>query len=291
MDEQINRQFPPLETIKGIYQLVCNYLRIAIGAGKGESYPFDIRKFTTTYKLDYLDVYHSLKFIELNDYLSLSESVYNPTKVKFAINNTTLYNFQIQYDSILKLTTFLTRSFPGIFDEYMDIQEYFIIKKLNINELELEKQLKFLEQHGIIDISWKSDLPTITFTEERLPSSNLWIDDKIYHQRKEAIWKRWNKMKDYVQQNSVCRSLFLINYFGQQVEPCGKCDVCIKRKNTFQTEVAKTMILNLLTEPLLLDEIYTKFDIQFREDINKIIHTLLTEELIIENNGKYQIKK
>lgn len=291
MDEQINRQFPSLETIKGIYQLVCNYLRIAIGAGKGESYPFDIRKFTTTYKLDYLDVYHSLKFIELNDYLSLSESVYNPTKVKFAINNTTLYNFQIQYDSILKLTTFLTRSFPGIFDEYMDIQEYFIIKKLNINELELEKQLNFLEQHGIIDISWKSDLPTITFTEERLPSSNLWIDDKIYHQRKEAIWKRWNKMKDYVQQNSVCRSLFLINYFGQQVEPCGKCDVCIKRKNTFQTEVAKTMILNLLTEPLLLDEIYTKFDIQFREDINKIIHTLLTEELIIENNGKYQIKK
>lgn len=290
METLIKRQFPPLTTIKSIYQLICNHLKIAIGAGKGETYPFNIRNFVNTFKLDYLDVFHSIKFIELNDYLAFSESVYHPTKVKFAVNNNTLYSFQVQHESILKITTYLARSFPGIFDEYMDIQEEIALKKLAISKDELERQLKFLEQHGILDISWKSDLPIITFIEERLPSDNLWIDDTLYRNRKDAIWKRWNTMKNYVQQTAVCRAQFLTNYFDQYIEPCGKCDVCRQPQNNFQLEEARTAILKLLVKPCSLDEIYAIFDVQYREKINQILQALLQEELISENNNLFQVK-
>lgn len=290
MDTQILRQFPPLNSIKSIYQLICNFLKIAIGSGKGESYPFDIREFVSVYKLDYVDVYHAIKFIELNDYISFSESVYHPTKVKFVVNNTTLYSFQIQYSSLVGITTYLTRSFPGIFDEYMDIQEYRLLKKLGITSEELTRQLKFLEQHGILDISWKSDLPILTFREERLPSDNLWIDNVLYHHRKEAVWKRWEKMKQYVQQKILCRSVFLLHYFGQEGKPCGKCDVCKKQKVTFEIEIAKAKILKILMQPTTIEEIYTIFDVQFREDVNELIHSLLSEELIFKDNNYLKLK-
>lgn len=291
MEEQIQKQFPPVETIKSTYQLICNFLKVAIGAGKGEAYPFDIRKFADTYKLNYLDIYNSIKFLELNNYFSFSDSVYHPTKVKLIVNNSTLYGFQLQNETMVKITTYLTRSFPGIFDEYMDIQEGILLKRLGISADELERQLKFLEQHGIIDISWKTDLPLVFFTEERLPNDNLRIDDHLYRIRKEVVHKRWEKMKGYLTETSICRSQYLIGYFGQKTEPCGKCDVCLNTKKTFDSASARTAILKLSENGIPVEDIYINFEIQDRDKIIQLIQQLMREEVLIEENNLLKRKK
>ncbi len=291
MDRQLENQFPPIQTIKNTYQLVCNFLKVAIGAGKGETYPFDIRQIVDTYKLNYLEVYHSLKFLELNNYLTFSESVYHPTKVKFAVNNATLYGFQLQHDSMVKITTLLTRSFPGIFDEYMDIQEKTLLKRLGISATELDRQLKYLEHNGIIDVSWKTDLPLVIFTEERLPLDNLRIDDNLYRNRKEVIWSRWERMKLYITQNETCRSQFLIDYFGQKVAVCGKCDVCRKRKATFDALKIQEAILKLAQKGTAIDEIYANFELYHRIELIELIQLLIKEELIFEEDGLIKVKR
>jgi len=291
MEEQIRKQFPPVETIKSTYQLICNFLKVAIGAGKGEAYPFDIRKFVDTYKLDYLDVYNSIKFLELNNYFSFSDSVYHPTKVKLIVNNSTLYGFQLQNETMVKITTYLTRSFPGIFDEYMDIQEGILLKRLGISADELERQLKFLEQHGIIDISWKTDLPLVFFTEERLPNDNLRIEDHLYRIRKEVVRKRWEKMKGYLTETAICRSQYLIGYFGQKVEPCGKCDICLHAKKTFDSSAARTAILKLSEHGVPVEDIYINFEIQDRDKVIQLIQQLMREEILIEENNLLKRKK
>ena len=290
MDTQLQKQFPPIQTIKETYQLVCNFLRVAIGSGKGETYPFDIRQFVDTYKLNYLDVYHSLKFLELNNYLTFSESVYHPTKVKFAVNNATLYGFQLQHESMIPLTTLLTRSFPGIFDEYMDIQESTLLKRLKKSATELDRQLKFLEQNGILDISWKTDLPLVIFTEERLPLQNLRIDDQLYRIRKKVILDRWEKMKAYIREKETCRSQFLIDYFGQKVAVCGKCDVCRKHKTVFDASVNREVILKLAEKGTSIDEIYANFELFHRNELIELIQFLMKEELIFEENGLIKSK-
>ncbi|HRO76266.1 MAG TPA: ATP-dependent DNA helicase RecQ [Crocinitomicaceae bacterium] len=291
MDGQIAIQFPPLEVIKSTYQLLCNFLKIAIGSGKGETYPFDIRAFVDVYKQDYLNVYHSLKFLELNGYLTFSESVYHPTKVKFAVNNATLYGFQLQNDSFVPLTTYLARNFPGVFDEYMDIQESNALSRLKINGQELEKKLKYLEQHGILDISWKTDLPLVTFIEERLPLENLRIDSELYQVRREVVQNRWKVMKEYVTETTVCRSQFLINYFGQNVPKCGKCDVCKNQSKTFDSTKATEIILNLAQKETSIDEIYTNFDLNNRNDVVALIQFLIKEERIFEHSGIIKLNK
>lgn len=290
MDAQLQKQFPPIQTIKETYQLVCNFLRVAIGSGKGETYPFDIRQFVDTYKMNYLDVYHSLRFLELNNYLTFSESVYHPTKVKFAVNNSTLYGFQLQHESMIPLTTLLTRSFPGIFDEYMDIQESTLLKRLKKSATELDRQLKFLEQNGILDISWKTDLPLVIFTEERLPLQNLRIDDHLYRVRKKVILDRWEMMKAYIREKDTCRSQFLIDYFGQKVAVCGKCDVCRKHKTVFDASVNREEVLKLAEKGTPIDEIYANFELFHRNELIELIQFLMKEELIFEENGLIKSK-
>ena len=43
---QVARQYPPIEIIKTTYRALCNHLKIAIGSGKEETYPFEIKNLT-----------------------------------------------------------------------------------------------------------------------------------------------------------------------------------------------------------------------------------------------------
>lgn len=290
MDQNINAQFPPLETIKNTYHLIGNFLKIAIGAGEGESYPFDLKKFVDTYQLDYIETYHAIKFLELNNYLTFSEAVYHPTKVKILVNNATLYSFQIQNDSIVPITTYLTRKFSGIFDEYKNIHEEEALKKLRISESELKRQLQFMEQRGIIDVSWKTDLPLVYYNSERLPKENLLISGELYAKRKGIVINRWELMKNYLLQTEKCRAQFLVDYFGQQIEECRKCDVCLKKYGVFNQKEAIQKITTLIGDGVTIDKIYANFEIQERKDVINTLRYLIQEEIIFEENNLIKLK-
>lgn len=291
MDMQLREQFPPIDEIKNCYQLIGNFLKIAVGAGAEESYSFDLKKFVETYQLNYMTTYHCIRFLELNNYLTFSESVFHPTKIKILVNNATLYNFQIQQDSIVPLTTYLTRTFAGIFDEYMDIHEEKTIQRLKISSPELKRQLQLLEQRGIIDVSWKSDLPQVYFNTERLPKENLRISDELYVKRKQVVIERWKLMKEYLQEDQQCRAQFLVAYFGQTIDKCGKCDVCLREKKQFDTKQAQQIILENSEGGISIEEIYAKFDIQHRKEVVAVLRYLLKEERIVEKNNVLIRKK
>lgn len=52
MQERIDQKFPPLETIKNVYNAVCNHLGIAVESGKMLTHNFDIMYFSRQFKLD-----------------------------------------------------------------------------------------------------------------------------------------------------------------------------------------------------------------------------------------------
>ena len=62
---------------------------------------------------------------------------------------------------------------------------------------------------------------------ERLRPKNLNLDPEKYDLLKGASDSRMQKMMDYVQEEDVCRSAYLLGYFGQEDSAgCGTCDVC-----------------------------------------------------------------
>lgn len=284
---QIERQFPPAQIVKNTYSAVCNFLKLAVGSGAGETYPVDLRTLTNNFKLDLIETYQSLKILEMNGDLQFTESVFHPTRLKFSVGNTVLYSFQIKYESVSNLITLLSRSYPGIFDQYFEIHEAEFCKRLKITASELDKQLKFLEQHGILDINWKTDLPLVTFINERVPDNQLRLSDEVYANRKLLAEKRWHEMKSFLTL-PVCRSQYLIRYFGQESEPCGKCDYCrsLKKDNYTSEEVSK-ILLEKLQAPQSLSELKESLH-QIKEDqLIRVLNWLMQEERIRFENGNY----
>jgi ATP-dependent DNA helicase RecQ len=289
-DEQNEKLFPEIESVKLCYRALCNYLKLAIGSGENESYPLDIKDFCTKFKLDIFESFKCLKLLEMNGDLIFSENFFQATKLKFNVGNKELYSFQIKHDKIADLITLISRSYPGIFDQFFEIHENEFCKRLKITVKELESQLKFLEQSGIIDLVIKSDLPLVTFLHGRLPDNYLNIKPEIYLNRKENATVRWRTMKQLLIGNT-CRAQFLISYFGQETPKCGKCDICRSELNASHTQNEIIQLIHeKLTEKLSFNDLLNKIDLIKESELKKALNWLLLEDKIELKDGFYAKK-
>lgn len=289
LKERNANQFPSIAVIKLTYRALCNHLKIAIGSGKDETYYFEINKLSAQFRLEPLETYNSLKILQLNGDLVFSEGVFHPTKVKFAIGNKELYNFQIQQSKYVGITTLLSRSYPGIFDQYFEIHDKEFSKRLEISEFELNAQLKNLEKFGILDVSWSSSLPNVTFSHERFPDDYLSLLEEVYFSRKENANQKLQAALNYLSKNE-CRSIQLLHYFGQNGQPCGKCDHCKNQlNNNFTISELKLNLLDLLVNPISLEECIIKTNAA-KESILIALKELILDEKIVSIDGKFQLK-
>ena len=287
-ENQVIRQFPEIEFVKNTYRALCNYLKLAIGSGESESYPLEIKHFCQTFKLDIFDTFQALKILEMNNDITFSENFFHPTKIKFQVGNAALYNFQIKQEKTADLITLLSRSYPGIFDQFVELHDLEFCKRLKINDKELQNQLKYLEKNGIIEINWKTELPLITFSHERLPGDFLQLNPEIYHLRKERAIQRWRVMRDFLTL-PTCRAQFLIAYFGQSTDKCGKCDYCLsEKKSNFTFDELIVAVEEILVVPTSLDDLKKVLGMTKDAELLKVLTWLSLEERLQLKSGKYQ---
>ena len=65
---------------------------------------------------------------------------------------------------------------------------------------------------------------------DRLRPKNLNLDPEKYDMLKTSFEEKVEKMIDYVQEEEICRSSYLLEYFGQEdSKPCTSCDICRAR--------------------------------------------------------------
>lgn len=288
MEQRVAAQFPPLEDIKLVYRALCNFLKIAIGSGDHETYPLDFNLFTQRFRLDTKIVYPALKLLEMNGTIVFSEHSFHGSRIKITINNAHLYSFQLSHPKVDPLITMLCRTYNTIFEQYCEIEEASLAKRLQMDLKTLNQQLEFLEANGVIDITWRTSLPLITFLHDRQPDDYLELQPSTYFNRKERAEKRLEAMRRYTEEET-CRPLQLIRYFGQEGEPCGKCDVCKRQKRSKQPKNLREELLALFTKPLSQREILVHFDESHHDHIKTLLKNLLIEEMIEFNSGRYRL--
>jgi ATP-dependent DNA helicase RecQ len=279
-EERILNQFPPIDMVKTTYRALCNYLKIAIGSGKDETYFFEFKDFCSKFGLDVMTSFHALKVLEINGDIQFSEGTFHPTKLRFAIGNKELYGFQIKHSELAAIVSILTRSYPGIFESFFKINEAELAKHLKIKVQEVSTKLKQLEKFGVIDITWKTDQPSVTLLHERLPDDHLFLSPESYLYRKNAAISKTNQSIAYLKLKS-CRVKFLLEYFGQSIDNCGLCDRC-KQLNKNQKQIHSLILENTKT-PISLDELLHLLPIDETDFKAKINQMLLSEELIIRD--------
>lgn len=231
MDDQrqLENKYPASIEIERVYEMICNYLRIAVGSGSGQSYTFDISEFCNYYKLNSNQVFNCLRILESEGYMQSSDALYLPSRMKFLVNYTELYEWQMKHESIDALTKLILRSYGGVFDFYTNIYENEISRRLNKPDKWVKEQLRKMHEIELIDYIPQNNKPQLVFLENRFPKIHIPMD-KIQFLRKRYS-EMLEAMNRFVRDKDNCRSKSLVAYFGEtDAKDCGYCDVCLERK-------------------------------------------------------------
>ncbi|UKM63482.1 RecQ family ATP-dependent DNA helicase [Flavobacteriaceae bacterium GSB9] len=222
---------PNVGFVKQVYRKLCAYFQISYGEGEYLTFDFDFSTFCKTYNFNTILCYNALLILDRNSVISLSRQFQNKTTVQFITSNQTLFRYLETNKSFDIIVKSILRLYGGIFDNPTKIDLGKVSDKASVNSSNIIKCLTQLERDEIILLNLTKTDAQITFIEPR-------EDDKTIN-RIASIIKLQNKLKqrqveamiDYVENDSVCKSIQLLAYFGEKdTEPCGICSVCIQSK-------------------------------------------------------------
>jgi ATP-dependent DNA helicase RecQ len=298
LEQRFELSFPSIEEIKRTYQALGNYYQLAVESGLDASYDFDIHAFCTTYSLTANTVFNCLKLLEKEQYISISEELNLPSRIKFNVNNADLYTFQVahkKYDEFIKL---LLRSYSGTFDNYVKINESELAKRCNISREEVILHLGKLDGLGILSYLPQKNLPQVTYTQARVDTKYLRINKENLAERKQKMRERIDAIVAYASEKNTCRNILLLRYFGEtEARECGHCDVCIdKRKkelNNDEFEKISSNILHVLQlKPHPLYDLIIHSGSKSEDAVIKTIQLMLDDDLIVYNDkNELELKK
>lgn len=244
LTDSIRKKFPPVEKIKDIYEALCNYLKVPEGSGKDNVFDFNLYDFLAQYRLPAIETFNSLQFLQREGYMEFTEEINNPSRVHFIVSRDDLYKFQVaneSFDSFIKL---LLRSYTGMFSEYVPVNEETLSRKSGISRDTIYQFLIKLSSYNIIRYIPGKKTALVIFNEERLTRKALFISPENYLEVKEKYEIRLNRMIDYAESENRCRSVMLLDYFGEESDRCGICDVCRKRNELDLSKYEFDLILN-----------------------------------------------
>jgi len=291
LDRNFKMKYPEIDFIKDIYNVLGNYFQLAVGSGAGESYEFVLADFIKMYNLNPLLTYNSIKYLEKEGYLFLSEAISRPSKLMFIVSRETLYRHQVRNPKMGDFIDVVIRSYNGLFTDFSRIDESELGRRLNISALLVENTLKILHKNRVVEYIPRSSKPQIIFPEGRLNKRDIVINKDNYLKLKNASLMRLNEVKSYIGSTTKCRSEMLLSYFGQKdTKRCGQCDTCLSRnklnlsQHEFNTvmEIIKPILIN---ENMSLENLLEKSGIIEEERFITVIRWLMDTGKITEFGG------
>jgi ATP-dependent DNA helicase RecQ len=250
--------------------------------------------FCNRFKLEPHRTLHAIKFLERDEYIAMTETVFLPSRVQVLFESADLYKFQVEqptYDPLIKV---LLRSYGGVFDQLTGIKESDLAKRLGMNRAEVVKILQKLQVLEVIHYVEQTDKPHMVFVKPRVDSSHLIINKKYHADRyqihKTQIQSIVNYAVDY-----VCRSRQLLLYFNEPNAPlCGVCDVCLdakkKAKNSSDFEHITKIIFQVLGDrSLVLNDLMKNITVGTDHEKLAVIRTLLDAGTIKINKNMYSL--
>jgi ATP-dependent DNA helicase RecQ len=217
-------------------------------------------------------------------YMEFTEEINNPSRVHFIVSRDDLYKFQVANESFDHFIKLLLRSYTGMFSGFVAINEEAMSRKSAATRDTIYQYLVKLSSLNIIRYIPGKKTALVIFTEERLERKALLISPENHLHVMEKYEIRLNKMIEYAESENRCRSEVILDYFGEESDRCGICDVCRERNELDLSKYEFDLILEEIKSALAeehpdAEELVRQIDYH-EEKVIKVIRWLLDHNKI-----------
>ncbi|WP_345742806.1 RecQ family ATP-dependent DNA helicase [Aquimarina aggregata] len=299
-NNRLNNQFikvlPDTDTVKIVYRKLSNYFRISYGEGEQSIHEFDFNTFCKTYDINTLVSYNVLQFLDRCGVIRFTQRFTKKSSLQILTTGNQLLTYienNKNYEIVLKT---ILRTYGGIFDEKIAINIPVIASKVNLDEKEVIMLLQKLHASELVDFNYKQYDAEIIFLVPREDDHTInRIKHHLTEQNNEKI-KKVNAILKFSENNSQCKSVQLLNYFGEkEAKECGICSFCSnKQKNHKKHDITKIQedIIRLLREKKLSSRDLIAMLAYPEEIILDVLREMNAHQIIkINHNNNYQLLK
>lgn len=295
LTRRLNESFPEKDVIRRVYELVCNFLSIAVGSGYNMLYEFNFALFCERFKLRPPVVRNSLALLTRAGHLEFVEEITTQSRVMVIMNKRELYDLKLDSvtDSVFQL---ILRTYTGLFADYVYISEDLIASRLRLTGAQVYDALLALQRQHAIHYVPRKTTPYILMTSSRQLPKHLTFPPAIYEQMQQRMKHRVDAMRRFVFDDNKCRVNTMLEYFGETpTAGCGTCDVCRDRRKQSavnENQLTETImyLLSHGTKPTI-DYIARQASVS-PDRVIKILRPLLDEGVIeVSSDGEVSLTR
>ncbi|MCQ2960036.1 MAG: RecQ family ATP-dependent DNA helicase [Bacteroidales bacterium] len=286
LKDNFEKKYPSFDYLRKIYDSLGNYCSVPVYEGAGSIHDFDLIDFCKKFQLDIIQTLNGMKILEEEDLIVSSDAEETVSKFHFNCNRNDLYKFQIEHKDLDPFIKFLLRNYTDCFYDFANIYENDLARKANCTVDVIFKYLNYLAKIDVITYLPAKENPIIVFRTDRIHIKDLRFQEKRINERKERQKSRLEAVIKYVTNTSKCRSIQLLEYFGEKAAVrCGKCDVCNRRNDldvsTLQFDYIVEDLKKIIGEtPCAVAEILQKTSIKDERQVLSVIKFLLDNQKI-----------
>ncbi|GAA0870894.1 ATP-dependent DNA helicase RecQ [Gangjinia marincola] len=296
----VKRQFlsaiPTVEDVKHVYRKIMSYFSVAYGEGEFQTEDFNFYKFCRHYQLNTIKTYQILELLDRNSILRLSRQYAKKASIFIEQSSGSLIQYLQENKHYAHLLKTILRTYGGVFEQPIAINLSIVAQKAGMSEQEAVNQLNDLHQRKQILFEHYVHDASITLLLPR--EDDHTINPITPHIKRQLTNKQRqvNSMLNYVQRNTICRSVQLLTYFGEKnIQACGKCSVCIGLESQAELIGKENMHIEQTIVNYLGDHAYTSREIAealpfSSQQILGVLKSLLQEKRIeITNYNTYTL--
>jgi ATP-dependent DNA helicase RecQ len=277
-----------VDICRDVYVSLNKYYEIALGERPERIFDFNLQEFCSVYEFPVINTFNALMILENEGIIEYDQTVDKRSVVKVTASKETLFAYQERNPSQKMLLQNLLRTYGGILDQFIRINEYNLSKRLQLSKKNIIQQLKQMNKDNILKYKGYDAVSKISFLVPR--EDQFTINRIAKHIENRNLLKR-SKAKaviEYIRNDQVCRYGRILGYFGEKADnfSCGKCDVCRKKKgNEISLQSLADEILDLFinTKTLNSREIIEKLGVD-KKSVLKTLQLLLDNETLHLNS-------
>lgn len=293
MLRRIPDTFPDKDYIREIYEQLAYFFQLAMGDGQNVTYEFNLEKFCRRFKRFPVPVISSLQILTQAGYIQFAEDEENRSRILFLLSRDELYRLHGTSPDSERVMQELLRNYGGLFADYVYIEEELLAQRCGLSTHRIYELLVGLTRQRILHYIPRKRTPHITYTTRRIDKERLHIGPEVYEERRTRYEERIRSIVHYCEDEQSCRSVLLLNYFGEQAtHHCGKCDLCIQkhRKNTPVTNEQK--LHNALRQVLADGKTHAPTELLLpgytTDQIKETLSWWVSEGIITVENGLFR---